>query len=83
MERYRTESNSVLSFVDYTCKLAKTNIIESKELYRRYKEYCDEAGLNPVSQIRFNKELMENVPEITSNKDPVSRRVVLNGIGLT
>jgi putative DNA primase/helicase len=83
VERYRTESNSVLSFVDYACELQHDNVVESKELYRRYKEYCDEAGLNPVSQIRFNKELMENVPEITSNKDPVSRRVVLNGIGLT
>lgn len=82
VERYRTESNSVLSFVDYACELDTEKYAESKELYRHYKEYCDEAGLNAVSQIRFNKELMENVLEITSSKDPVSRRIVLSGISL-
>jgi len=82
VERYRTESNSVLSFVEYACELDARKYVESKELYRRYREYCDEAGLIPVSQIRFNKELMENVPEITSSKDSISRRVVLNGISL-
>jgi len=82
VEKYRTECNSVLSFVEYACDLSEAKFIESKEIYRSYKEYCDEAGLNPVSQIRFNKDLMENVPNVTSSKDTVSRRVIIKGIGL-
>jgi len=82
VEKYKTECNSVLSFVDYACEISEAKFIESKEMYRNYKEYCDEAGLNPVSQIRFNKDLMENVPNITSSKDTVSRRVIVKGIGL-
>ncbi len=81
-EKYRTECNSVLSFVDYACELSEAKYIESKEIYRRYKEYCDEAGLKPVSQIRFNKDLMDNVPDITSSKDSISRRVIMKGIAL-
>ena len=81
IEKYRTECNSVRSFVEYACELSEGKFVESKELYRRYKEYSDEAGLSPVSQIRFNRDLMENYSEIATDKDTISRRMIIRGIG--
>lgn len=82
LEKYRTECNSVLSFVAEACDLGDDKVIEAKELYRGYKEYCEEAGLNPVSQIRFSRELKDNYEKLTINKDSISRRTIYSGIGL-
>lgn len=82
LRKYRTECNSILSFVQDNCCLEEKNQIELKEMYREYKQYCEECGLSAVSQKRFCKELQENYSEISTSKDSVSRRVVYSGIGL-
>jgi putative DNA primase/helicase len=82
LKKYRTESNSILSFVQDNCVLKEKKLIELKELYKEYRQYCEESGLTSVSQKRFSKELQENCEEITATKDSVSRRVVFRGIGL-
>jgi putative DNA primase/helicase len=82
LRKYRIECNSILSFVLDNCGLEEKKQIELKELYREYKQYCEECGLSAVSQKRFCKELQENYPEIIASKDTVSRRVIYGGIGL-
>jgi len=81
VEKYRIDSNSVLSFVENYCEIDNKLFVEIKELYARYKEYCNESGLNPVSQIRFGKEIRENYENIITFRENVSRRTVYKGIG--
>jgi putative DNA primase/helicase len=82
LNNYRIESNSILSFVQDNCILDEDKCTEFQELYRKYKEYCEESGLHHVAQKTFSKEFRENYPEISSAKDGTSRRVVFKGIGL-
>lgn len=57
LQRYKIESNSVLSFVDEFCEVKKDVESMRDELFVRYKEYCNNAGLKAVSQANFNKEI--------------------------
>jgi putative DNA primase/helicase len=82
VERYRIDSNSVLSFTTEYCVIGEDNFIELKELYGNYKEYCMEAGLKPSSQIKFGRELRENYESVTTYKDSLSRRTIYKGIGM-
>jgi putative DNA primase/helicase len=83
VERYRIDSNSVLSFAKEYCTFGENNFIELKELYGKYKEYCMESGLNPSSQIKFGRELKENYENLTTYKDSLSRRTVYKGISFS
>lgn len=83
LHKYRTESNSLISFVQDCCILVQGKWAELKELYRAYKQYCEEGGIIPVSQKRFSKELRENYEGLEITKDSVSRRVVFKGISVT
>jgi putative DNA primase/helicase len=82
LRKYRTECNSILSFITDNCSLEEDKKVELKELYREYKQYCEESGLSAVSQKRFGKEFLENYPEVSTTKDTVSRRLVYSGIKL-
>lgn len=48
--------------------------------FLRYKEYCGNAGMKPVSQTNFNKELEAGYPEITRGRDKLSKRRIWRGI---
>ncbi len=65
LEKYRIESNSVLSFAKLYCQQAENGVVVRDDLFLRYKEYCGNAGMKPVSQTNFNKELEAGFPEIT------------------
>lgn len=80
LARYRTESNSVLSFVEEFCELDADKYTMREELFTRYKEYCGNAGLKPVSQTNFNKEVENNLPMVSRGQDKVSGRRVWRGI---
>ncbi len=82
LTRYRVESNSVLSFVEECCELAPNAETVREEMFSKYKEYCHNAGLKPLSQSNFNKEI-EAVPgEITRSKDKLGKRRTWRGIGI-
>ena len=69
LEKYRIESNSVLSFAKLYCVAEKEGVAVRDDLFLRYKEYCGNAGMKPVSQTNFNKELEAGFPEITRGRD--------------
>ncbi len=80
LNRYKVESNSVLSFVEECCKLAADAETVREELFSKYKEYCHNAGLKPLSQANFNKEI-ENMPgSITRSVDKLGKRRTWRGI---
>lgn len=80
LERYRIESNSVLSFAAMYCQTGETGFVVRDELFLRYKEYCGNAGMKPVSQTNFNKELEAGYPELVRGRDKLSKRRIWRGI---
>lgn len=59
-KEYKRENNNVISFVEECCELDGLFSCSRIELYEAYKEFCVEAGLKELSQIKFNKELEGN-----------------------
>ena len=83
LQRYREESDSVLSFIA-DCMEEKTDgVIGSMELFNHYKRYCEDAGMKPYAQNHFIKKLLEAVPSACKGKDSMGNRRVVRGIALT
>jgi len=82
VQRYRVDSNSVLSFVEDCCKLAPDAETERGELFNHYREYCRNAGLSPVSQKTFNKDFEIAYPGVKRGVDRLGKRRVWKGVGL-
>lgn len=80
LDKYRIESNSVLSFAKEYCRRDERAFAVRDDLFLRYKEYCGNAGMKPVSQTNFNKELEAGFPEITRGRDKLSKRRVWRGL---
>ncbi|HCS74129.1 MAG TPA: DNA primase [Clostridiales bacterium] len=80
LQRYKIESNSVLSFVDEFCEVKKDVESMRDELFVRYKEYCNNAGLKAVSQANFNKEIEGLGEEVERGFEKMSRRKTWKGI---
>ena len=80
LERYRIESNSVLSFAKLYCEKREDGCSVRDDLFLRYKEYCGNAGMKPVSQTSFNKELEAGYPELIRGRDKLSKRRIWRGI---
>ena len=80
LEKYRVESNSVLSFAKMFCVCGDDGFVVRDDLFLRYKEYCVNAGMKPVSQTNFNKELEAGFPEISRGRDKLSKRRIWRGI---
>ncbi|GHU91787.1 hypothetical protein FACS1894202_13840 [Clostridia bacterium] len=80
LQRYRVDSNSVLSFVEYSCNVTADAESERGELFARYRDYCRNAGLTPVSQKTFNKDLEAAHPEIRRSVDKLGKRRTWKGI---
>ncbi|MBI6076693.1 DNA primase [Clostridium perfringens] len=59
-KEYKRENNNVISFVEECCEIDSLFSCSRIELYEAYKEFCVEAGLKALSQIKFNKELEGN-----------------------
>lgn len=59
-KEYKRENNNVISFVEECCEIDSLFSCSRIEIYESYKEFCGEAGLKALSQIKFNKELEGN-----------------------
>lgn len=81
LQRYRVENNSVLLFVEEYCEFSEKRESLRDELFVRYREFCIGAGLKPVSQTGFNKEMESCFLSITRSRDKVSKRRTWKGIG--
>lgn len=80
LRRYKVESNSVLSFIEEFCEVAEGKTAVREDLFTRYKEYCNNAGLRPVSQANFNKEIETSCTGVQRSRDRVSKRRIWLGI---
>ncbi|HHQ4155647.1 TPA: phage/plasmid primase, P4 family [Clostridium perfringens] len=59
-KEYKRENNNVISFVEECFEIDSLFSCSRIEIYEAYKEFCVEAGLKALSQIKFNKELEGN-----------------------
>lgn len=61
IEKYKTENNNILSFVndrDYLCQIIEQNSVrKASEVYVLYKQYCTENQYKPIGMQRFYKEI--------------------------
>jgi len=80
LKRYRVESNSVLPFVEEYCELSDTVEAVRDDLFSRYKDYCSNTGMKPVSQANFNKEIEANCQGVKRGRDKLSKRRTWKGI---
>lgn len=80
LQRYRIDSNSVLSFVEDCCMMETGAETVRDELFMKYKEYCHNAGLSPVSQKNFNKDMENGYPAIKRGVDRLGKRRTWKGI---
>ncbi len=79
LEKYRTESNSVLSFAKMFCQSEEKGVAVRDDLFLRYREYCGNTGMKPVSQTKFNQGI-EAAYTVTRARDTLSKRRIWRGI---
>lgn len=80
LQRYREESDSVLSFFNDCCIIKEGSYEPSTYLYEQYQHYCKESGLMPYSQKKFVQTLLEAHPEITRGTDTYGKQRILKSV---
>jgi P4 family phage/plasmid primase-like protien len=76
-QEYRAEVNSARAFLFQFCGANAQGEIEKGELYRNYKQWCEENGDDhPLNQVHFGKEVSRWYREVTGMElpRPVRRR---------
>lgn len=82
LQRYREDSNSVLSFVKDCCMIEPGAEAVRTEIYNQYKTYCNNCGMNPYSQKSFNNELETAYPQLVRGTDTLGKRRTWKGLKL-
>lgn len=81
LAEYRKQSNNVIWFVEEHCELIPNEIEYSIVLYQHYKRMCLENGLQPISQTKFNKSLVNDYPkQLLRTEESKTKRVIFKGI---
>ena len=81
LHKYRIDSNSVLSFVEECCTVDVNAEVERTDLFNKYRDYCKDCNLQPVSQKTFNKDLEGGLHgAVTKATDRLGKRRTWRGI---
>jgi putative DNA primase/helicase len=56
-DKYRKESDIIGIFLEDKCVFEEGLVMSSSDLYKRYNEWCQENGLNPLSQNQFSPKI--------------------------
>jgi len=73
--------NPVLHFVDAVCVLKEEALVLKDNLYQKYKSWCCELGLRPLSKNKFYEQLLSDFPRIVKTRPDGGARH-FKGIGL-
>ena len=82
LQKYREQSDSVLSFIKDCCEQDITYCIGSTELFREYQEYCRECGMQVYSHKKFVQQAIDKFPLITRSINHRTNKRSLTGIKL-
>jgi len=80
LQRYRVDSNSVLSFVEDCCELDIQAETPRNQLFESYREYCKASGYSAVSQKNFNKDVESVSVSIKRKRDNIGSQRTWSGI---
>lgn len=76
LEKYRIESDSVLSFFTESCEIDLSSEKGSTELYNNYTDYCKKNGVtHPVKQKNFVTTLLTNYKELSQGRNASYRTI--------
>ncbi|GLB58652.1 DNA primase family protein [Cytobacillus sp. NCCP-133] len=73
IQDYKQENNPVMRFVNEACEFGEYTIARAS-LYAEYENFCKLNGHNPLSAIKFNKELEKAYPELQKKQLSDARR---------
>jgi len=62
VEEYRIDSNPARQFLSEYVKEAPEDVVPCKQLYRKYRHWCNEFGYRPLSDRTFGKEVFRLFP---------------------
>lgn len=82
LQKYREESDTVLSFVKECCELGEEFKTKSVELYRAYKNYCSDSNYKSYGQGKFITRLQNSYDNVTKKREGVDKTTVITGIRL-
>src|SRR5262249_13178333 len=57
--RYRQTLDTVRAFVAEECHLDPTTWVDRAQLYKRYREWCQDGGRMPLANTTFNQHLVQ------------------------
>jgi putative DNA primase/helicase len=78
---YRAEMDTLAAYFAERCQLGPAYRSGASELYKDYRDWADQGGDHPMSQVLFGQRLGEN-PDLSRVRDGSSGRMVWIGIGL-
>ena len=76
------ESNSALQFFQECCALDDTKATSRTLVFERYKQFCQDNCLRPMSQNNFNKDIERAYPTITRDIDRLAKMRIWRGMKL-
>lgn len=82
LQKYREDSNSILSFLHECCILEEGAEEGRMLVYSRYEKYCKDGNLSPYSQRKFNEELESYNMGIVRAVDKTGNRRTWRGLRL-
>ena len=86
LDTYRTESNPARAFLRECVVAEPEGSIESAELYKSYRNWCEDHGYKPLNAAHFGHEVRREFPGVVRKKvpslDPSKRVWAYLGIGL-
>jgi len=82
LQYYKLDNDNVLQFTNESCVIDDGLIVDKTTLYSKYKGYCEDNGLRPLSQRRFNKDLIEKNNSVFETRNHFSNKRAWKGIGL-
>ena len=84
LDTYKTESDNLRAFIDEALVVKAGAIVSKDELYKRYREWCEAAGLRSMNKLTLGKELHRLIPALSDSKPSIhgKREHCWSGIGL-
>jgi putative DNA primase/helicase len=80
LQRYKTESNSALMFLEECCEVGEDFECVRETLFEKYGDYCRKNGYKPMSQMNFNKDVESSHPDIKRAVDKLGKRRTWRGV---
>ncbi len=82
MDRFRSNSNHLLPFVNEACLIGKEFSARPQSLYRCYKTWCADANVRPRGRNKFYEQLMLSFPSVTRNRASKGEPEMFHGIAM-